>query len=204
MNQDQFRTSKDSKIENILSAAEALIIEKSVDSITTTSIATRAGITRTALYHFFPSKTDVLNELSKRYYEQLRARLIDFFEGETNDGYRQAWGGVTGAVKEYFDTMPAASRLLLGEKDGLHAFWGHQDAESQLADDLSQLMMRHTDLLNVSKTNTLDPDLFLFSLRLIITFFSTGVRKYGIISTGAHREAKKAAIAYMDANIAGS
>jgi len=53
------------RVSEILSAAEKLIQELPIDDITSTMIAKRAKVTRTSLYHFFPSKFDIMTRCQK-------------------------------------------------------------------------------------------------------------------------------------------
>ena len=98
-----------SKVEDILHAAEELLLKVSLDELTTTMIAERAGVTRTSMYHFFPSKIDVLDALTERYHDQLRQRILTFFDPRERKDYQQAWVGVSSVYKAFFDETPAAA-----------------------------------------------------------------------------------------------
>ena len=61
--------------ERLLSAAEAVIAEKGVDAATIAAIVEAAGVSRGAFYNYFPTTTDLLNELNRKVAEGLRGRL---------------------------------------------------------------------------------------------------------------------------------
>ena len=189
------------KVDIILKAAEGLLLEKTIEEITTTMIAERAGVTRTSLYHFFPSKIDVFDALSERYHNQLRERILAFFDPRRREDYHQAWIGVSGVYKDYFEKTPSAAVLLLGRKDAKQAIFGDRQSEEQLATDISQLMARHTNLSELTQGQPPEPDFFQFVLRLMTSLFSAGVRKDGVISQKTEEEVRRATIAYMDASL---
>ncbi len=188
------------KVEEILRAAEELLLEKPVEAITSTMIAERADVTRTSMYHFFPSKIDVLDALADRYYAQLRERVVSFFDPRKQEDYRQAWIGVSGVYKEFFEQTPAAAILLLGRKGAKQALFGGHESEEQLASDIGQLMTLHTNLPELTQGKPPAPDFFEFVLSLMTSLFSAGVRKEGLISQKTENEVRKATIAYLDAS----
>lgn len=190
-----------SKVDEILKAAEELLLEKSIEEITTTMIAERAGVTRTSMYHFFPSKIDVFDALSERYYAQLREHVISFFDPRKQEEYHQAWIGVSSVYKEFFEKTPTAAVLLLGRKGAKQAIFGDNESEEKLASDISHLMARHTNLSELTHGHPPEPDFFQFVLRFMTSLFSAGVRKEGVISKKTEEEVRKATIAYMDANL---
>ena len=62
------------RVEQILDAAESLIGEQGMESVTTNAIAERAGSSMGSLYHFFPGGKDaVIEALGRRYMEHMRA-----------------------------------------------------------------------------------------------------------------------------------
>jgi AcrR family transcriptional regulator len=189
------------KVEEILKAAEELLLEAPIEEITSKMIAERAGVTRTSMYHFFPSKIDVLDALSERYHNQLRQKILAFFDPNSREDYHKAWIGVSGVYKEFFEQTPSAAVLLLGRKGAKQAIFGDDESEEQLASDISHLMARHTNLSELTKGQPPEPDFFQFVLRLMTSLFSAGVRKDGVISEKTENEVHKATIAYMEASI---
>lgn len=185
------------KIEEILKATEALILEMPIEDITTTMIAERAGVSRTSMYHFFPSKIDVFEALSERYYKQIRERIISYFDPQVQTTYDRAWVGVSDVYKRFFESTPAAAVLLLGRKGAKQAIFGDSQSEELLASDLSRLMARHTNFSELTRGQPPEPDFFQFVLSLMTSLFSAGVRKEGRITKKTETEVQKATMAYL-------
>lgn len=190
-----------SKVEEILSATEALLLTTPLEDITTKMIADRAGVTRTSMYHFFPSKIDVFDALTERYYTQLQEEIVAFFDPNSRQEYHRAWIGVSAVYKQFFQKTPAAAVLLLGRKGAKQAIFGDSVSEEKLANNISALMAQHTNLPDVMKGDPPAPDFFQFILRLMRSLFSAGVRKEGLISPKIEQEVRTATIAYIDASL---
>ena len=94
------------RVAEILAAAEELIAELPLDDITSTMIAKRAGVTRTSVYHFFPSKFDIFDALSARYRDELRSQVLNFFDPDKHTDYRVAWDGVSGVFSRFLTGIP--------------------------------------------------------------------------------------------------
>ncbi len=72
------------RVQNILDAAEKLMLEHGYDALNTNAIAANAGISIGSLYHFFPNKLAILEALIERYYQQFLDVLaqVHVFEEE--------------------------------------------------------------------------------------------------------------------------
>lgn len=143
------------RVERILDATEALIIEDGVASLTVNSIAARAAVPIGSLYQYFTNRDEVLRALCSRHYETLEAASSDcFLEVKTiadfmrdvrkalnlcwdytrdNAGYRrlffdvQAWEVMREA--DWQDTFVNAKRM----SEALQALVGYVPQESLLA-----------------------------------------------------------------------
>lgn len=186
------------KVADILAAAEELIIEMPLDDITSTMIAKRAGVTRTSLYHFFPSKFDIFDALSSQYREELRQKVIKYFDPDEHTDYRVAWDGVSGVFSRFFNRNPTASILLLGRKASRQIRYTDEAGTTTFAKELSRLMKEHTDLQAYAADFDRSGDLFQIVLELMTATFAFGVRREGRISKKTREEAKAATLAYID------
>jgi AcrR family transcriptional regulator len=65
------------RIDCVLDAAAALVIEGGLESVTMQAIGKRSGTSAGSLYHFFPDRKSVLRALTARHVEALRQRLFD-------------------------------------------------------------------------------------------------------------------------------
>ena len=186
------------KVEDILAAAEELLNEMPLDDITSTMIAKRAGVTRTSLYHFFPSKFDIFDALSSRYREVLREKVIKYFDPDQHTDYRVAWDGISGVFSRFFNRNPTASILLLGRKASRQIRYTEEAGSSTFARELSRLMKEHTDLQAYAADFDKSGDLFQIVLELMTATFAYGVRREGRISKKTREEAKAATLAYIN------
>ena len=58
------------KSEKILNALQQLLEEKSIQHISVSEIAEKAGIGKGSIYYYYPSKDAIVDALIKRSYEQ--------------------------------------------------------------------------------------------------------------------------------------
>ena len=62
-------------VQRVLDAASSLLTQMPLDDVTTTRIATEAGLSIGALYRFFPDKQTIIDAIAVRHVEQFRASL---------------------------------------------------------------------------------------------------------------------------------
>jgi AcrR family transcriptional regulator len=114
-------------IQRVLDAAEALLAREDADALTTTRIATDAGIAVGSLYQYFPDKGAIVDALARRYldefermmeqqaeravaerWDDLPGRLIDAFADRyrSEPGYRALWFG-----RDFTPELREADRL---------------------------------------------------------------------------------------------
>lgn len=176
----------------LLSACEVLLLELPSEQITATMICERAGVTRTSMYHFFPSKVDVYDALAHRYHEALRERIVSSFPAGAQHDYGEAWHGVIAVYRRYFEEHPAAMVLLLGKRGVRQALYPNDEIDEVLARQVHALMISRTDLPQHADSLLPGPDLFRYMLDVLASLFSTSVRREGGISASAVDLAQRA------------
>ena len=186
------------RVSEILKAAEGLIQELPIDDITTTMIAKRADVTRTSLYHFFPSKYDIYDALSEKYRTELKEEVIRFFDPDQQSDYRVAWDGIAGVFTRFFNRNPTAAILLLGRKASRQIRYTDEASSKGFARELGKLMREHTDLQMHAADTDVSGDLFQIVLELLTATFAYGMRREGRISKKTREEAKAATLAYIN------
>lgn len=189
------------RVSDILKVTEQLIVEMPLEDITPTEIAKRAGMTRTSLYHFFPSKYEIFDALASQYYQELHDRVFTYFDPSERKDYRSAWAGISGIYAEFFNKKPAAATLLLGRKDAKQFSFTDTKSNSLVAYDLRQLMQNHTDLAEHAGRDVPSVDIFQIIFEVMTATFSFGMRREGRISKKISEEAKNASLAYIDARM---
>lgn len=86
-------------VESILNAAAALLDEQGIDQITMTAIAAGAGLSKAALYRYFPNKAAIIRGLAVRSFEEDAVRIIAALASHEGDGRQLMIDG----LREYLD-----------------------------------------------------------------------------------------------------
>lgn len=94
------------RLDELMGAAEKLFLAQGVDATTISEIVEAAQVAKGTFYHYFSSKSDILDALGKRYTEQFLASLEEAMEGCAADdwtGRLQVWihANVETYVKTY-------------------------------------------------------------------------------------------------------
>ena len=96
----------------ILDATLALLADHSIDSLSTTLIATEAGVPVASVYAYFPNKMAVLAELAREAMEEVDTLLTGLLPAElTPASIETAVDQAVEAVLEGYRAMPARQRL---------------------------------------------------------------------------------------------
>jgi AcrR family transcriptional regulator len=96
----------------ILDAALALLETTSLDALTTSLIATRAGVPVASVYAYFPNKMAVVAELAREAMEEVDARLTALLPASPDPaGIEQAVDRSIDAVLAGYRALPARHRL---------------------------------------------------------------------------------------------
>jgi AcrR family transcriptional regulator len=90
--------------EEILAAARAVIVRDGLAAATLGAVADELGLTKAALYYYFPSKDALLNELMYRSMEQQSQSLHDAVE-ETETGPEALRALIRETVEMYADRL---------------------------------------------------------------------------------------------------
>jgi len=195
------RTKGVERVAQILAATETLLLERSFEDLTLTEIAQEAGLARTLVYHFFPSKHDIFEALSARYYDALKERCIAYFDPEAELDLRAACGGVAGVYARYFNENPVAAKLLLGSSGGGGQVFTAARPEASFSKVVGQLVAGRTSLARRDVDQGAFPDVVQVSIELMSTLFSFWIRKEGRISERISDDAADLAASYLETMI---
>jgi AcrR family transcriptional regulator len=108
--------------EEILAAARALFLEHGVENVTTRQIAARVGISQTALYVYFKSKDEMLDQLVSAALRKLGAALdaVNVRCADTEDFLRQNFREYIRFGLEHPDEYRLAFMLRDGRRKAAH------------------------------------------------------------------------------------
>lgn len=102
------------RIEALLDAAAAVVVEHGIEHLTTALVAERAGASIGTVYRYFPDRVAVLVALAERNLERLRLAIerVMALEHET---WPDAMEALVGAMVETFREVPSFRALRTGE-----------------------------------------------------------------------------------------
>lgn len=186
------------RIHEIIAATERLLLHADPEELTLTEIAKEAGLKRTLVYHFFPSKTDIFDAMAATYYDELKHRCITFFNPAARIDHRAAWGGVARIYAEFFEANPVAAKLILGSAEANRAVNTVARPGMSFASLLSTLMTERTNLAYQDVDQAAFRDVFQVVIELMGTLFSFGIRKHGRITKKVLDEAGDFAATYVE------
>ena len=130
------RRSPQAARDNILSAAEALLVEKGPQALKLTDVAARAGIAHATVLHHFGAIADVQTALMERMIRQLVDRIVEAHRGASDERRPQigqralfdafeakgvarlaAWLELTGETRRLTMVRDAVQSVLAGRRD---------------------------------------------------------------------------------------
>ena len=122
------------RIEALLDAAAAVVVEHGIEHLTTALVAERAGASIGTVYRYFPDRVAVLVALAERNLERLRF-AIERELAAGHETWEQTLESLVGAMIDTFREVPSFRMLRAGE--GLDLGPQHRDAVAPLfVDDL--------------------------------------------------------------------
>jgi AcrR family transcriptional regulator len=102
------------RVQALLDAAARLLEEREIAAVSLYDVARTAGVPPGSVYHFFPTKESVLYALAERYLREMHARLDAEIDEATIDDWSSLIALRYGRVVRYFNELPAARRLFMG------------------------------------------------------------------------------------------
>lgn len=123
---------------NLLAAAEALFIAHGVEATTIDDIAARADVAKGTFYHYFSSKTALLDALRDRFSEAFLQRVTDAVAACAPDDWRaKLVNWIETGVTAYYDMYALHDVVFHGAEMPARAAMGEIDVVRSLADLLA-------------------------------------------------------------------
>lgn len=117
------------RIEALLDAAAAVVVEHGVEHLTTALVAERAGASIGTVYRYFPDRVAVLVALAERNLERMRLAIERQLQVD-HESWEHALDAMVDAMIETFREVPSFRMLRTGE--GLDLGPQHRDAVAPL------------------------------------------------------------------------
>lgn len=125
------------RIDELMSAAQTLFLEKGVEATTISEIIARAGVAKGTFYHYFESKQHIIEALKKQY--------IEFFIGVLDKAVRQCaaddWVSqfkvwIATNVQTYLETYPVHDIVF-----GVHHHERKNSEKNMMLEQLLQILV---------------------------------------------------------------
>lgn len=102
------------RIEALLDAAAAVVVEHGIEHLTTALVAERAGASIGTVYRYFPDRVAVLVALAERNLERMRLAIGRVLEAE-HETWAEAMEAMVAAMVDTFRDVPSFRALRTGE-----------------------------------------------------------------------------------------
>ncbi|WP_177220367.1 TetR family transcriptional regulator [Agrococcus baldri] len=102
------------RVEALLDAAAAVVVEHGIEHLTTALVAERAGASIGTVYRYFPDRVAVLVALAERNLERMRLALERVL-GAEHASWEEALEAIVAAMVETFREVPSFRSLRTGE-----------------------------------------------------------------------------------------
>ncbi|CAM3423921.1 TetR family transcriptional regulator [Pseudomonas floridensis] len=187
------RARSQARIDSILDAARTLLASEGVASLSIYSVAERAGIPPSSVYHFFASVPALLEALTADIHAAFRASLQATIEHDSLDSWRDLSRIVELRMLDIYNADAAARQLILAQ----HGLTEINQADRQHDIELGHLMLevfnRHFHLPTLPN----DVDVFALAMELGDRVYARSVQLHGEITPRMAVEGMRVFDAYV-------
>jgi len=187
------RARSQARIDSILDSARTLLASEGVASLSIYSVAERAGIPPSSVYHFFASVPALLEALTADIHAAFRASLQAPIEHDSLDNWRDLSRVVEVRMLDIYNADAAARQLILAQ----HGLTEINQADRQHDIELGRLMLevfnRHFHLPALPD----DVDVFALAMELGDRVYARSVQLHGEITPRMAVEGMRVFDAYV-------
>ncbi|OLU24080.1 TetR/AcrR family transcriptional regulator [Pseudomonas sp. PA27(2017)] len=187
------RASSQSRIEQILVAARTLLAEQGVAGLSIYTVAERAGIAPSSIYHFFPSVPALLQALTADVHRAFRACLL----APIDAGPLHCWRDLSRIIEQRMLSIyagDAAARQLILVQHGLSEV---TQADRQHDIELSQQTRALFDQYFELPALPDDIDIFALAMELGDRVYARSIHQHGEITPRFAEEGLRVFEAYL-------
>lgn len=185
------------RFENVLAAAEELLVEEGMSGFSIPVLADRLGYTRGSVYAYFPSSHAIFNELSKRYLAELEKSYIESAVRLANLPWQKGIEAVVTQAVAFHNAHPAARLIILGGAVTDDTFRAQEITIKRLG-DLGRKVLKAQGI----KVPARSPDVTTLAVDIAMACFRRSVFEHGTIVRAYRDAAVKAMIAFLEPYVA--
>lgn len=185
------------RFQGVLDAAEQLILEQGLNAFSIPAVAERLGYTRASIYHFFPTPHALLNELSRRYYEESSTVIMELARASRELPWKALLERLLQVAAAYYNARPVARMLLLGRLMTDENF----NIQEQTNQRLGQLFRSLFQERGIELPN--EPDAAWIAVDIVDSILRHSQYRHDRIIDSCRDEALRAVVAYLSTHVAG-
>ncbi len=187
------RASSQARIQQILEAARSQLAEEGVASLSIYSVAERAGIPPSSLYHFFPSVPALLQGLTAAVHAAFRDCLAQPFDAASLHSWRDLSRLIEQRMLRVYEQDPAARQLILASHGLAEVTQADRQHDDQLGQQMQALFAHYFQLPPLPE----DIDVFALALELGDRVYARSVQQFGLITPRLAEEGLRVFDAYL-------
>jgi len=187
------RASSQARIEAILEAARELLADQGVASLSIYSVAERAQIPPSSVYHFFASVPALLEALTADIHGAFRACLAVPIETSTLSTWRDLSRLVEQRMLSIYNEDAAARQLILAQHGLSEVTQADRQHDIELGDQMHKLFAQHFQLPAMPD----DVDVFALAMELGDRVYARSVQLHGQITPRMAEEGMRVFDAYL-------
>lgn len=187
------RASSQARIAQILAAARELLAEAGVAGMSIYSVAERAAIPPSSVYHFFPSVPALLEALTADVHAAFRVSLGQPIDHQALQGWQHLARQVERRMLAIYDSDAAARQLILAQHGLAEVLQADRQHDIELGELMRALFTRHFQLPVLPD----DVEVFALALELGDRVYARSVHQHGRITERMAEEGMRVLDAYL-------
>ncbi|WP_248806937.1 TetR/AcrR family transcriptional regulator [Pseudomonas sp. MWU13-2100] len=187
------RARSQARIDSILDAARTLLAAEGVASLSIYSVAERAGIPPSSVYHFFASVPALLEALTNDVHAAFRATLQAPIDHQALTSWRDLSRLVEQRMLNIYEEDAAARQLILAQHGLTEVTQADRQHDIELGDLMHKLFIRHFELPALPK----EVDVFALAMELGDRVYARSVQLHDQITPRMAEEGMRVFDAYL-------
>lgn len=187
------RASSQARIDSILAAARTLLADEGVASLSVYSVAERAQIPPSSVYHFFASVPALLEALTGDVHRAFRACLQAPIDGQALTTWHDLSRLVEQRMLEIYNQDAAARQLILAQHGLSEVIQADRQHDIELGDLLRTVFAEHFQLPVLPE----DVQVFALAMELGDRVYARSVQLHGVITPRMAEEGMRVVDAYL-------